>query len=80
MTGPDKFGKQTVWFVPAFNACWSAGLNNCNAEKVIDCKIGATINTLRQLYQKTNCISLNTLRPVRKLLDIYYIGSRIVEF
>ncbi len=31
------------WFVLEFNACWGAGLNNCNAEKVIDCIIGATV-------------------------------------
>jgi hypothetical protein len=29
-----------------FNACWGAGLNNCKAEKVIECIIGATINTI----------------------------------
>jgi hypothetical protein len=34
----------TGWFVLEFNACWGAGLNNCNAEKVIDCIIGATVN------------------------------------
>jgi len=38
------FSEQTGWFVLEFNACWGAGLNNCNAEKVIDCIIGATIN------------------------------------
>jgi len=32
------------WFVLEFNACWGAGLNNCKAENVIDCIIGATIN------------------------------------
>jgi ATP-grasp domain, R2K clade family 2 len=36
----DKLG----WFILEFNACWGAGLNNCNAEKVIDCIAGATIN------------------------------------
>jgi hypothetical protein len=40
------FSEQTGWFVMEFNACWGAGLNNCKAEKVIDCIIGATINTL----------------------------------
>ena len=38
------FSKQTGWFILEFNACWGAGLNGCNAEKVIDCIIGATIN------------------------------------
>ena len=38
------FGEQTGWFVLEFNACWGAGLNNCKAEKVIDCIIGATKN------------------------------------
>jgi len=32
------------WFVLEFNACWGAGLNNCKAEKVIDCILGATVN------------------------------------
>ncbi|RAJ87429.1 uncharacterized protein DUF4343 [Chitinophaga dinghuensis] len=30
------------WFVLEFNACWGAGLNNCDAESVIDCIIRAT--------------------------------------
>lgn len=34
----------TGWFVLEFNACWGAGLNNCRAEKVIDCIIAATRN------------------------------------
>ncbi len=38
------FSELTGWFVLEFNACWGAGLNNCNAEKVIDCIIGATVN------------------------------------
>jgi hypothetical protein len=38
------FNEQIGWFVIEFNACWGAGLNNCKAEKVIDCIIGATIN------------------------------------
>lgn len=38
------FSKQTGWFILEFNACWGAGLNGCNAGKVIDCIIGATIN------------------------------------
>jgi hypothetical protein len=40
------FSGQTGWFVLEFNACWGAGLNNCKAEKVVDCIIRATINTL----------------------------------
>lgn len=32
------------WFILEFNACWGAGLNNCKAEKVIDCIIDATKN------------------------------------
>lgn len=32
------------WFILEFNACWGAGLNNCQAEKVIDCIINATLN------------------------------------
>lgn len=32
------------WFILEFNACWGAGLNNCKAERVINCIIGATIN------------------------------------
>ncbi|WP_212005535.1 ATP-grasp domain-containing protein [Chitinophaga sp. HK235] len=35
---------QTGWFVLEFNACWGAGLNNCRAEKVMDCIISATIH------------------------------------
>ncbi|RBL89521.1 ATP-grasp domain-containing protein [Chitinophaga flava] len=35
---------QTGWFVLEFNACWGAGLNNCEAEKVMDCIISATIH------------------------------------
>ncbi|MCF6407821.1 ATP-grasp domain-containing protein [Chitinophaga filiformis] len=38
------FNEHTGWFVLEFNACWGAGLNNCSAEKVIDCIINATIN------------------------------------
>ncbi|WP_143774169.1 ATP-grasp domain-containing protein [Niastella vici] len=40
------FSEQTGWFVLEFNACWGAGLNSCNAEKVIDCIIGATVNNI----------------------------------
>ncbi|MFT3827613.1 MAG: ATP-grasp domain-containing protein [Chitinophagaceae bacterium] len=39
------FSEQTGWFILEFNACWGAGLNGCNAEKVIDCIIDATINS-----------------------------------
>lgn len=38
------YNEYTGWFVLEFNACWGAGLNNCSAEKVIDCIINATIN------------------------------------
>jgi len=38
------YSKNVGWFVLEFNACWGAGLNNCKAEKVIDCIIAATIN------------------------------------
>jgi hypothetical protein len=38
------FSEQTGWFVLEFNACWGAGLNGCNPEKVMDCIVGATIN------------------------------------
>jgi hypothetical protein len=37
------YNNQTGWFVLEFNACWGAGLNNCKAENVIDCIIGATV-------------------------------------
>jgi hypothetical protein len=38
------FSNQIGWFILEFNACWGAGLNNCRADKVIDCIVGATIN------------------------------------
>jgi hypothetical protein len=38
------FSEQIGWFILEFNACWGAGLNNCKADKIIDCIIGATIN------------------------------------
>ncbi|WP_315817877.1 ATP-grasp domain-containing protein [Paraflavitalea speifideaquila] len=38
------FNASIGWFVLEFNACWGAGLNNCRAENVVDCIIGATIN------------------------------------
>jgi hypothetical protein len=37
------YNEQIGWFILEFNACWGAGLNNCGAENVIDCIIGATI-------------------------------------
>lgn len=40
------YTEQTGWFVLEFNACWGAGLNNCNAENVVDCIIAATKNSL----------------------------------
>lgn len=30
------------WFIVEFNACWGAGLNGCNAEKVLSCMLEAT--------------------------------------
>ena len=39
------FSEQIGWFILEFNACWGAGLNNCRADKIIDCIIGATINS-----------------------------------
>lgn len=36
--------EQLGWFVLEFNACWGAGLNNCNADQVIDCIVDATVN------------------------------------
>lgn len=41
------YAPQTGWFVLEFNACWGAGLNNCNAESVIDCILSATFNVGR---------------------------------
>ncbi|SHN40625.1 DUF4343 domain-containing protein [Chitinophaga sp. CF418] len=38
------YNEQAGWFLLEFNACWGAGLNNCSAEKVIDCIVNATIN------------------------------------
>jgi len=38
------YSENLGWFVLEFNACWGAGLNNCNAEKVIYCIIDATKN------------------------------------
>jgi len=39
------FSENTGWFILEFNACWGAGLNGCEAKKVIDCIVGATINS-----------------------------------
>lgn len=36
------YSEKLGWFILEFNACWGAGLNNCNPEKVIDCIIAAT--------------------------------------
>ena len=36
------FNNELGWFVLEFNSSWGAGLNNCNAEKVINCIISAT--------------------------------------
>lgn len=38
------YSKNLGWFVLEFNACWGAGLNNCDADKIIDCIIEATKN------------------------------------
>jgi len=37
------FNERAGWFVLEFNASWGAGLNGCQAEKVIDCILAATI-------------------------------------
>jgi hypothetical protein len=38
------FNEKLGWFVIEFNSSWGAGLNFCNAEKVIDCIRAAAIN------------------------------------
>jgi ATP-grasp domain, R2K clade family 2 len=38
------YSKKLGWFVLEFNAPWGAGLNNCKAEKVLDCILAATMN------------------------------------
>ncbi|MFK7771843.1 MAG: ATP-grasp domain-containing protein [Saprospiraceae bacterium] len=38
------FNEKLGWFVIEFNSSWGAGLNFCNAEKVISCIRAATIN------------------------------------
>lgn len=42
------FSTAKGWLILEFNSCWGAGLNNCDAEKVIDCIISATVNTNSQ--------------------------------
>jgi hypothetical protein len=37
------YNDEAGWFVLEFNACWGAGLNNCAAEKVIDCILAASV-------------------------------------
>lgn len=39
------YSEKLGWFILEFNACWGAGLNNCNPEKIIACIIAATKNT-----------------------------------
>ena len=36
------YSEKLGWFILEFNACWGAGLNNCKADKVIECIIEAT--------------------------------------
>lgn len=38
------YNTEKRWFIIEFNACWGAGLNGCNSERVIECIIGATEN------------------------------------
>lgn len=38
------YSEKLGWFILEFNSCWGAGLNNCKADKVIDCIIEATVN------------------------------------
>lgn len=40
------YSESLGWFILEFNACWGAGLNNCKADKVIDCIIEATKNNI----------------------------------
>ncbi len=37
-----SYNDRKGWFIIEFNACWSAGLNGCNPEKVIECILEAT--------------------------------------
>ncbi|WP_343669212.1 ATP-grasp domain-containing protein [Chitinophaga sp.] len=37
------YNEYAGWFVLEFNAAWGAGLNGCQAEKVIDCILAATL-------------------------------------
>jgi hypothetical protein len=46
------FNDELGWFVLEFNSCWGAGLNNCIAEKVIDCIISATETSARQPHSR----------------------------
>lgn len=32
------------WFILEFNAAWGAGLNGCDAHKVLDCIVNSTVN------------------------------------
>ena len=41
------YAPHTGWLLLEFNACWGAGLNNCNAENVLDCILSATFNVGR---------------------------------
>ncbi len=43
------YSEKLGWFILEFNACWGAGLNNCKAEKVIECIIEATKNKIFEL-------------------------------
>ena len=38
------YNKANGWFIIEFNASWGAGLNGCQAEKVIECIRTATVN------------------------------------
>lgn len=38
------YSRKAGWFIIEFNSCWGAGLNNCNADKIIRCVINATNN------------------------------------
>lgn len=38
------YNPEKGWFIMEFNACWGAGLNGCQPEKVIECILEATQN------------------------------------
>jgi len=38
------FNEKDGWFILEFNSSWGAGLNSCNAQKVIDYIHIATVN------------------------------------